>query len=170
MGKSDVGPSTIDEPSRAEVGAGPELGPLLELVPDGGEVVITRFECSTWRSLFTVLLLHLRVKPQVKKGAHGFLGSTVLVDWHSKVALSISLWRSAEDIYSMGEVSHHILATRVPGRIGVMTTSGVYSYVGDWRRVLFRSWLENQTPLQPIRASKRGVNPESYLMNKGDSK
>lgn len=98
-----------------------------------------------------VLLLHLRVKPQLEKFAHGFLGSGVLVDWRNKVVLSVSLWRSAEDIYTMGEVSHYILATRVPGRIGVMTTSGVYSYVGDWRRVLFRSWPENQTPLRPIR-------------------
>jgi hypothetical protein len=148
----------------------PEREPLLELIPNGGEVVVTRFECATWRSLTTVLLLHLRVKPKVKRFAHGFLGSSVFVDWQGKVVLSVSMWASAKDIYSMGNVPHHILATRVPGRIGVMTTSGVYSYTGDWRRVLFRSWSENQSPLRPIdRAPSTRANPERMHESRGDT-
>lgn len=150
LGKGDVGTGIVDGSPRCEVGVAGQT-PLLELVPGGGEVVITRFECRTWRSLLTVLLLHLRVKPQVKKVAPGFRGSSVLVNWRDKTVLSVSLWESAKSIYSMGQVSRHILATRVPGHTGVATTSGVYSYVGDWRRVLFRSRLESPPPLSPIK-------------------
>jgi len=52
---------------------------------------------------------------------------------------SISIWQNLQDIYQMGEVQRHVLAARVPVRLGVRTQSGVFTYVGDWRRVLFDS-------------------------------
>jgi hypothetical protein len=119
----------------------------------GGRVVVTRFECGRLWSLLLILFLHYRVKRDVRRNASGLIGATKIVDWRTRCLLSISLWKDLESIYSMGHVKRHIVATRVPGHIGVLTTSGIYSFAGDWRHVMFGSNCEDRSPLFPLRTT-----------------
>jgi hypothetical protein len=57
------------------------------------------------------------------------------------------MWHEIEDVYRMGEVRRHILAARIPHQLNVRTHSGVFTYVGDWRRVLFKSQHTGASPL-----------------------
>jgi len=109
--------------------------------------VVTHFHCQHRAALVILHLLHRRVKREVRRKVDGCLGVTTLTDWRRGDLRSISLWRNVEDIYQMGEVSSHVLAARVPGRLQVSTQSGVFSYVGDWRRVLFGSSYTDGSPL-----------------------
>jgi hypothetical protein len=124
--------------------------PRFEVDPDGGQVVVTRFECPHLLSVILLLFLHRRVKRGVRRHARGYVGVKLLVDWRRKVVLSVSVWKDIESVYSMGRVDRHITATRIPARIGVRTASGIYCYVGDWRRVMFRSEVYGGSPLQPV--------------------
>jgi hypothetical protein len=113
-------------------------------------VVVTRFECRSTAALLTLVALHYRVKRAVRREARGFLGVRMLIDWRRRSMLSISVWRDLDSVYSMGEVRTHILATRVPDRLGVATASGVFCFVGDWRRVMFASDCAPRSPLKPL--------------------
>jgi hypothetical protein len=94
---------------------------------------MTRFECPNLLALVRLRLLHGRVGRDVRRHAAGFLGVRVVVDWPTRVMLSISLWEDLDSVYSMGDVPRHIVAARAPGRLGVRTTSGVFCFAGDWR-------------------------------------
>jgi len=136
--------------------SGRRLTPQLELAPAGGHLVVTHFHCQHRAALIVLHLLHRRVKREVRRKVAGCLGVTTLTDWRRGELRSISLWRKAEDIYQMGEVSSHVLAARVPGRLQVSTRSGVFSYVGDWRRVLFGSSYTDGSPLTGWRPEDNG--------------
>lgn len=126
------------------------LSPLLELSVDGGQVVVTRFECPTLAALIAVRLIHARLKPAVRRGATGFIGVTTIIDWKRRTMLSISLWQDLDSIYSMGNVPVHVAAARVPSRLGVATTCGIFCLAGDWRRVMFRGEAQARSPLRPL--------------------
>ncbi len=128
----------------------PRDSPLLELSIDGGQVVVTRFECPTLTALIIIRLIHTRLKPAVRRGAKGFLGVTTNVNWKQRTMLSISLWKDLDSIYSMGNVPRHIMASRVPSRLGVSTTCGIFCLAGDWRRVMFRGETQARSPLHPL--------------------
>jgi len=128
----------------------PGVEPLLEPQPDGGQVVITRFECPNLPVLVYLLVLHRKVRRAVRDVADGFVTVQTFVDWRTRTLLSISVWKDLASVYSMGNVTLHIAATRVPCRLGVRTSSGVYCYVGDWRRVLFRHDRAPRSPLRPV--------------------
>jgi hypothetical protein len=128
----------------------PGVEPLFELDPGGGQVVITRFECGNLLALAIVRALHYRVKRDVRRHARGFVGVKTLIDWRRRCLLSISLWEDLDSVYSMGSVPRHITATRMPGPLGVATASGIYCFVGDWRRVMFRSECAARSPLRPL--------------------
>lgn len=115
-----------------------------------GQVVVTRFECPTYWSLLVVLLLHARLKSEVRRNAGGFIGVKLLVDFCRRTVLSISLWKDLDSIYSMGQVPGHIEATRIPRGLGVDTTCGVFCFVGDWRRVMFGGAGRQRSPLHLI--------------------
>ncbi len=85
--------------------------------------MVTRFSCRHRPALLVLHLLHRRVKREVRRTLPGCLGVTTLTDWRAGELLSISLWESAEDIYGMGEVNSHVLASRVPGHLEVSTRS-----------------------------------------------
>lgn len=123
--------------------------PLIEPDIAGGQVVVTRFECRTPLKLFWILLMHVRVKRDVRRQSTGFVGVKALVDWRRRTVYSISLWRDLDSVYSMGNVPRHVSAARVPRVMGVETTCGVFCYVGDWRRVMFRSPSPPCSPLHP---------------------
>jgi hypothetical protein len=124
--------------------------PLLEPDPSLGQVVVTRFECGTLPKLVAMLTLHRRVKRSVRRRARGLIDVKTAVDWRRRTMLSISLWQDLESVYSMGNVPDHVAAARVPGSTGVRTASGVFCYVGDWRRVMFQSPSKPRSPLHPL--------------------
>jgi hypothetical protein len=126
------------------------VSPVLVTEPDGGQVVVTRFECATLRGLLTVRLLHLRLRRDVRRNAPGFVGVKTLIDWPSRTLLSISLWKDLDSVYEMGMVPRHVSAVRLPGRLGARTTCGVFCFVGDWRRVMFASSVQSRSPLYPL--------------------
>jgi len=113
-------------------------------------VVITRFECPNLPVLVYLLVLHRKVRRAVRDSADGFVTVQTFVDWRTRTLLSISVWKDLASLYSMGNVTLHITATRVPSRLGVRTSSGVYCYVGDWRRVLFRHDRAPRPPIRPV--------------------
>jgi hypothetical protein len=126
------------------------LAPLLQLQPEGGQVVVTRFECPSLRALVIIRLRHSALKRHVRRKADGFIAVRTVVDWRKRTMLSISLWQSLDSIYAMGNVRQHVAAARVPRLLGVATTCGIYYLVGDWRRVMFRGAAVTRSPLYPL--------------------
>jgi hypothetical protein len=114
---------------------------------DGGQVVVTRFDCRTVLNLLYLLIVHLRLKRDVRRQADGFVGVRTIVDWRRRSFLSISVWVDLDSVYTMGAVPRHVAAARLPGHLGVATTCGVFCFVGDWRRVMFRSPVASHSPL-----------------------
>jgi len=102
-----------------------------------GQVVVTRFECKTIPRVLVILAVHGRVSRAVRKGAEGHVGSTALVHWRERTVLSISMWHRLEDIYSMGGINRHIVAARLPARLGIATTCGIYTHAGEWQKLMF---------------------------------
>ena len=88
------------------------MDPLITPDPDRGQVVITRFECESTRGLLRLMLLHKRIKRDVRRQASGFIGVRTLVFWRSHTMLSISVWKDLDSIYSMGRVDRHIKAAK----------------------------------------------------------
>lgn len=132
------------------------IEPILELEPAGGQVVVTRFECGSLASLAAIRLMHIRLKHDVRRHATGFIAVRTVTSWRRRTMLSISLWESLDSIYSMGEVPQHVAAARVPVKLGVATTCGIYSLVGDWRRVMFGGAATARSPLHPL---ERNLSP-----------
>ncbi|HEX8627386.1 MAG TPA: hypothetical protein VF755_04370 [Catenuloplanes sp.] len=125
------------------------MTPLLEPDVAGGQIVVTRFDCGGLVNLVTLLVVHQRLKLDVRRQANGFVGVRTIVDWRRRSFLSISLWADLDSVYSMGGVPRHVTAARLPGQLGVATTCGVFCFVGDWRRVMFRSPVPSHSPLHP---------------------
>jgi len=124
--------------------------PLLEFHPEGGQVVVTRFECRTIPRLLAIRLAHARLKRDIRRAATGFIAVRTVIDWSRRTILSISLWESLDSIYAMGEVPRHVSASRLPAQLGVQTTCGIFCLAGDWRRVMFRSAAVTRSPLHPL--------------------
>ncbi|MEV6929368.1 hypothetical protein AB0M46_33430 [Dactylosporangium sp. NPDC051485] len=131
-----------------------DLTPSLRVEPARGQAMITRFDCGSLGKMLLVQLLHWRVKRDVRRNARGYLGIVLLRDWRHRTVLSISLWKDLRSVYSMGEVPAHISVTRVPAKLGIATSCGVFCYSGDWREVMFGGGPQ-RSPLEPWRA----VNP-----------
>lgn len=127
------------------------MDPLITPEPERGQVVITRFECESALGLLRLLLLHKRIKRDVRRQASGFIGVRTLVLWHSHTMLSISVWKDLDSIYSMGQVNRHIQAAKLTSQLRVTTASGIFCYAGDWRRVMFRVGQPKDSPLRPIK-------------------
>ncbi|GAA1710674.1 hypothetical protein GCM10009765_69960 [Fodinicola feengrottensis] len=112
-----------------------------------GQVVITRFACPSLSGLFRLMVLHIHIKRQVRRQAPGFVGGKAVILWRQRTMLSITLWRHLDDIYDMGKVNAHIMAARVPARLGIQTSCGIYSYSGDWRAIMFGTPATSADPL-----------------------
>jgi hypothetical protein len=126
------------------------IRPLLEPDPDGGQVVVTRFECRTLRNLLAIRLRHFLLGFAVRRQARGFLGIKAHVDWRRCTLLSVSLWEDIESVYTIGNVPAHVRAARLTHRLGVRTTCGIYCFTGTCKRVLFRGDAEIRSPLRPL--------------------
>lgn len=120
--------------------------------PDPSRVVITRFECRTLIRLLLILALHHRIKRDVRRKVDGFVDAAAVVLWRRRTILSVTLWEDLEHVYGMGGVRRHIGASRVPHRLGVRTTCGVYTYTGDWRTLMFGTPTSTNEPLHGLRA------------------
>ena len=97
--------------------------------------------------LLTLLVVHRRIARDVRRQAEGFLGVRTIVDWRRRSFLSMSVWTGLDSVYSMGAVQRHVTAARLPAQLGVDTVCGVFCFIGDWRRVMFRSPVESHSPL-----------------------
>ena len=128
---------------------------LTALAP-GGHLVVTRFDCPSLAVLFVLRCMHIRVKREVKRKVPGFMGVTTLVHWRARTMYSISMWRDLDEIYGMGEVARHIHAARMPAKLGTGTSAGIFTYIGDWRRVLFRTTHAGPSPITQWRPSAHG--------------
>lgn len=152
---ADVAPDAVRDDARGGNDRNPRTGrpridPIFEPDANAGQVVVTRFECPSLIVLLRLRVLHARVARGVRQDATGFLGVRTIVDWRRRVMLSISLWEDLDSVYSMGDVPRHILAARAPGRFGVRTASGVFTFTGDWRHVMFRSAMPGISPLHRL--------------------
>lgn len=124
--------------------------PVLEPRPEGGQVVVTRFECGGLLQLAYLCALHMKVKREVRRHARGLVASRALVDWRRHTLVSVTLWDDLDSVYSMGAVHAHIAASRLPPRMGVRTACGIFCFVGDWRRVMFGAPHVGRSPLRPL--------------------
>lgn len=124
------------------------------LARPGGVVVVTQFECRTWRNVIAVWWLHHRVKPAVTKASASFLGVRLYIDWRTRRVRSVSLWSEGVALFDMGEVGPHIRAARAPARWGVETSCGVFGYLGDWRTVMFGGGYATTSPLAQAKPSQ----------------
>jgi hypothetical protein len=113
----------------------------------GGVVVVTLFHCHTIAKMLLIWRLHRRLKQRVRRKAKDFLGVYLILDWRARTVRSISLWASLHGIYDMGEVPEHVAAVRVPGSQGIQTLCGIFSYEGDWLKVLFDARVARPSPL-----------------------
>jgi hypothetical protein len=115
-----------------------------------GVIVVTRFECPGLWALLVLLILHRRMARNVRRDATGFLGTSLMVGWRTRTLLNVSLWQDMDGVHSMGRVRRHVDATRVPSRLGVATSGGVYAFAGDWRQVMFGIDCEGVSPVRPL--------------------
>jgi len=116
-----------------------------------GHIAVTRFECRTLLNVVVVLLVHKRIKREVRRVAEGFVGAAPVVLWKDRTILSVTLWRTLESMYAMGEVQSHILASRLPHKLGIRTASGLFPFAGDWKNLLFQATVVDIDPLQRSR-------------------
>jgi hypothetical protein len=121
---------------------------MVEGASQGGAVVVTRFACHTRRDIVLLWWLHIRLKPAVRVRAPGLLGVRLFIDWRHRIVRSVSLWTDPARLYDMGEVREHVAAARIPRRRGIATSCGVYTYKGDWRKVMFG--VEPATAMSPL--------------------
>jgi hypothetical protein len=115
-----------------------------------GQVVVTRFECPNLVTLLYLLVLHARVKRAVHRHAPGLVAARAIVRWRQRTILSVSLWPDLDSVYAMGSVRRHVAGSRAPGRLGVRTSSGIFTFTGDWRWVMFGSPSSSHDPLKPL--------------------
>jgi hypothetical protein len=119
--------------------------------------MITRFDCHGLRNMAIVLLLHLRIKRDAYRQAEGLVAVLMHRDWRRRVVYSVTLWHDLDSVYSMGGVPRHVRAARLPHRLGITTRCGAFSYVGDWRRVMFGADAPAASPLERWHASESSI-------------
>lgn len=122
-----------------------------------GVVVVTAFHCRTRLDVLTIWWMHHRLKSAVFAASPDFLGVRLHINWRQRLVRSVSLWAKGTGLYDMGKVDLHIAATRWPGRRGIATSCGVYTYGGDWRGVMFGDGYASAPPLQQTKGEYRGV-------------
>ncbi|MFJ6854158.1 hypothetical protein ACIQM3_27180 [Streptomyces sp. NPDC091271] len=132
------------------------MNPYTKARDPRGHIALTRFECRSALNMAVVLFLHARIKREVRRIAPEFVGAAPVVLWRHRTILSVTLWRTLESMYAMGEAQSHILAARVPHKLGIRTTSGLFPYGGDWKNLLFEATVTDVDPLH-----ERADDPET---------
>jgi hypothetical protein len=129
--------------------------PVLEADQNGGQVIVTRFECPSIPSMLAVRLLHSRLRLDVRREATGFLGVKMLLDWRHRTVVSISLWQNIESVYTIGNVGRHVFAVRAARRLRARTSCELYCSVGECKRVMFPHPIGTGPPPQSAEAGSR---------------
>ncbi len=113
----------------------------------GGIVVITKFSCRSWADLIWVVLKHKRLETDVRMASDGLIGAGSIVQWRERRMFSVSLWRDATAIYSMGEVPTHVAAVASGTASRTEVVAGLFPYMGHWANLLFGASVERDSPL-----------------------
>ena len=116
-------------------------------------VVVTRFECGSLVKLLAVSFLHVFIRRAAVRDTHGLVLSTSHVSWGSRTLISISLWRSLRDVYSMGQCREHVMAARIPHKLGIRTACAMFRVEGDWRNVMFGASMPYRSPFKDLAES-----------------
>jgi hypothetical protein len=111
--------------------------PLLERAGEGGAVVVTMFDCGSRWNIVLIWLLHRRIRSRVRARARGFLDIRLYIDWRRRIVRSVSLWADPPSVYNIGDVPEHVAVTRIPPRLGIQTSCGMYTYEGACSAVMF---------------------------------
>lgn len=115
----------------------------MTMPPQPGALVLTTFRCRNLLSFFTFMLLHWRLKRDVRTQAEGFLGVTLYSDRSRRLHRSISLWRDPSCVMSMGSVKRHIFAVHQANQWIDESSCVIYSNPEDWRKLLERRIYED---------------------------
>jgi len=126
------------------------MRPTLEVNPAGGQVVVTRFECTSVRTLLAIWLSHIALRSDVRQQATGFVGVKTLVNVRQRTLLNISMWTDIESVYTLGEVRQHGFAVRLARRMGVQTTCGIFCFAGNCQSVMFGVPAAARSPFHPL--------------------
>jgi hypothetical protein len=120
--------------------------------PDGtgGVVVVTRFDCPTYRHLLVIRLMHAVLGRRIRPKLDGLVLSYTRTQVRARRVLSVSVFGQIGDLYQMGQVTTHVNAARIPQKLGVKTSGGVFVYSGDWRKILFDAGTDSVSPLTDL--------------------
>jgi hypothetical protein len=121
--------------------------------PTGGVVVVTRFDCSSYRRLAVARVLHSVLGHRIRAEVNGLLFSVTFTKIREKRIISISAFGDIGDVYQMGCSKTHIKAAHLAPRLGLRTSAGVFPYAGDWRHILFGIPEQSASPLLEYRSS-----------------
>ncbi|GAA4984255.1 hypothetical protein HD597_003661 [Nonomuraea thailandensis] len=105
--------------------------------PDGGVVVVTRFDCGGLWRLLAFRIAHAWISARITPRLEGLVFIATRTDVAARRVLSVTLFRNLDQVYQMGTIPAHIKAARVTRRFGVRTRGAIFANVGDWRTVLF---------------------------------
>lgn len=143
------------------------MNPLTGADDTSGQIIVTRFECPTLRSLLTLRLLHVFLRYYVRRDAEGFLGIRLLTDWRDRTILSISLWEDLSSVYTIGNVRRHIFAVRVVRQLRVRTGCGIFSSLGDCQHVMFRGNSRHHTSASTAERTAVNGTDDNRLCRRG---
>lgn len=101
-------------------------------------IVVTGFLCNNFRDVLVVVALHHRIGLAVRRGSTGLMASRLLIDLRHCHVQNMSVWKTAGDIVSVGNVPDHPWATHIVARRHIRTTCDVYRCDGNWRGVVPR--------------------------------
>jgi hypothetical protein len=123
--------------------------------PEGADdrVVVTRFECGSLAKLLALSVLHMFIRRAAIRDTQGLVVSTSHVSWGSRTLVSVSLWRSLRDVYSMGQCREHVIAARIPHRWGIRTACAMFRVEGDWRNIMFGASMTYRSPFKDLSES-----------------
>lgn len=120
------------------------MNPFLGDLAAVQSISVTWFECKTPLQRWVVRWFHRVVGREVRARIPGYVGTSLFRPRNSAHLVSISMWEDQACMVRMGSVASHIRAARVPGRLRVKTTGGIYQYNGDWRTVLHGDYGESR--------------------------
>lgn len=120
---------------------------------DRDTVVVTRFQCGSLAKLLVVALLHPWIRHEIQLETTGLVASSRRILWRQRTLLSVSMWQDLDSIYTMGRCGAHVAAARLPHHLGISTTCGIFTLVGDWKRIMFESHSSTHSPLRRLESS-----------------
>jgi hypothetical protein len=69
-----------------------------------------------------------------------------MIDWRLRTYTNLTVWASTERIRDMGQSNRHVAAVKTVAGKRISARSGIFSYTGGWRQVLFDSPASAENP------------------------